>query len=50
MKGSTASSSLNTGTTSDSSGSPGRRARWPASWRSTALVGGPLSVWIEVAG
>ena len=31
------SSSLNTGTTSDSSGSAGRRARWPASWRSRAL-------------
>src|SRR5437016_5929138 len=30
------SSSLNTGTTSDSSGSAGRRARWAASWRSRA--------------
>src|SRR4051794_20846853 len=30
------SSSLNTGTTSDSNGSAGRRARWTASWRSRA--------------
>src|SRR5438477_9606624 len=30
------SSSLNTGTTSDRSGSAGRRARWAASWRSRA--------------